>query len=115
MLADNVITAKVDTGADMCSLHAEHIALNENEKTVTFECFGKKYKAWYKHTMKIKNANGDDHRAVLILNVVVDDAMYENVEITLADRSAMSNEFLVGRKLLEQMNATIKVDHKEEE
>jgi ribosomal protein S6--L-glutamate ligase len=118
VIHDGDIKAKVDTGADLCSLHAENIEVNEKMNLVMFTVHDRRFQAWYERLAEIKNANETKFRPIIKLTVHVGDKPYENVEVSLTDRSSMEYEFLIGKNLLEQMNASVKVepsDKKEEE
>lgn len=97
----DVITAKVDTGAYTGGLHAEDI--KEENGVLSFRPLSKEHsvvhvheyrKKWVKPTTGIKTT-----RYVITTPVKIGD-IETTFELTLADRSEMKYDMLVGRKNL---------------
>jgi hypothetical protein len=102
-----VVHAKLDTGADNCSLNAPHIEFfhrgndtwvrfdltNREGKTVTFE-----RKTVRIAKIKRKGAKCQE-RPVILLGICIG-SVYKEVEVNLVDRSHYKYQMLIGRKFL---------------
>lgn len=97
---------KIDTGADMCSLHAENISINGDE--VTFSIGGKKYRMPIAGKQTVKQADsGVEERPTVKFNVELAGQTISDVECNLNDRSHMDSPMLVGKNLLSKADFTI--------
>lgn len=96
------LKAKVDTGADMCSLHAENIQINNGMVSFTSKFFGdRNFKAHLADTQIIQSADGgDNQRPVISCNVRVAGEEFADVLFNLNDRSNMDTPVLMGQNLL---------------
>lgn len=100
------IMAKIDTGADVCSLHATDIKINN--ETVAFSLNNQQYNVPLHRVQNIRQADSDSEpRPVVLLSMTVAGQTISNVECNLNDRSGMSNPLLIGRNLLSQHDFTI--------
>jgi RimK family alpha-L-glutamate ligase len=102
---DAPFSAKVDTGADRCSLHGESIDIGEG--FVRFGIGDVTYKVPMERTVNILSANGDGRRAVVKFNIEFKGQSYEGVEFTIADRSDLKYDVIIGKNLLQLANVVI--------
>ena len=108
--------AKVDSGAKTSSIHATNISTslrkvkeNNQEKELLFVRFvtmddagqRKEIEKMVSRVDQVRSASGVSTRYFFRETVWVNDISYE-IEINLADRSAMSKKMLIGKNLLEQ-------------
>ncbi len=99
------IPCKIDTGADMCSLHAEDIRIVDD--VVSFTINGKQYRMPLAGTQTIKQADsGHEKRPTVTFDFQLAGQIISGVECNLNDRSNMS-PMLVGKNLLSQGDFTI--------
>jgi len=99
--APEPIQAKVDTGADMCSLHGMNIKVDESNSTVSFTFSGKRFKMNMSEIANIKTSdNGGESRPVIKINMKVDGKPISDVKCNLNDRSEMAVEMLLGSNVL---------------
>jgi ribosomal protein S6--L-glutamate ligase len=94
------IEARVDTGANLSSIHGEDIEVKDN--TVKFT-FGKtRYKFHLSKMTNIKQASAEesDERPVIRVDMVIDGITLRNVQLTVSDREHMAFEVLLGRQTL---------------
>lgn len=100
------IRCKIDTGADMCSMHAENISVNGDE--VTFTMNGKQYRMPIAGSQTVKQADsGTEQRPTVRFNVELAGQTISDVEVNLNDRSHMDSPILVGKNLLSKADFTI--------
>jgi len=104
--AGRPIHAKIDTGADMCSLHAENISMSDN--TVRFSINGSQYSMAVASTMQVKQADSDSDESRPIVKFTMDIAgkTIQGVECNLNDRTGMT-PLLIGKNLLQRGDFTI--------
>lgn len=113
---DEPIEAKVDTGADSCSIHGENIVISDDNEVVTFEFNNIIYKIPVEKTILIVKADHEKtKRAIIKMNVIFKGKTYDNIHITVADRSDLAYNFLIGKNLLAEINEPIKIEKSEEE
>lgn len=101
------VHAKLDTGADTSSLHAENLRVvkKKDKEWVQFEVTNRygetaKFERRVRRYAEIKRKNGkSQRRPVIKLGVCVGD-INEVVELTLVDRSNFSSVALIGRNFL---------------
>jgi RimK family alpha-L-glutamate ligase len=97
-LADDGLTARVDTGAAFCSLHAESVS--EDNGWVKFKRNGVTYKVPIDRHVKIRNSHGLSRRPVVKLDIIVRGARFNQVEFTVTSRAELKYDALIGRNLL---------------
>lgn len=99
------VVGKVDTGAEMCSLHAEQVQLNREERTVTFVCpqlAHSRITSPLVDQQAIKTSGGETtYRAVIRASLKIKGKILKDIEINLNDRSEMDHPMLVGQNALE--------------
>ena len=97
------LKGKVDTGADVSSVHAENWKVENGQ--VTFECpelSENKITLPVLEKQAIKSSNGDmEYRPVIELNIKVNNQQLTNVMFNLNDRGTMTYPMLVGQNVLE--------------
>lgn len=111
-----VFDAKVDSGAETSSIHALNILAfsrkvteNGEEKDLLFVRFNtaddagrtRQLERMVSRIDQVRSASGTSTRYFFREVVWVDDQSYE-IEINLADRSALSKKMLIGKNLLNQ-------------
>lgn len=92
-------TAKMDTGANYCALHATDIHVEDGYVLFRFEGAGL-LRARLVARKTITSSNGEATRRPLIRTRIKIGRKLINSEITLIDRSKMKDKMLLGRKLL---------------
>jgi ribosomal protein S6--L-glutamate ligase len=97
--------AKVDTGADRCSLHGENIEIGENY--VRFSIGEVKYKVPLERTVTVIQSNGSERRPIVKFDVEFNGNTFDGVEFNVSDRSDMSHQVIVGKNLLELSGALV--------
>lgn len=97
------LKAKVDTGADICSLHVDHW-VQDGEK-VHFTCkklSPNRISIPMRDHQAVKSASGTQYRPVVELSIKINDKLMNNVMFNLADRSGMDYPVLLGKNALEK-------------
>jgi hypothetical protein len=103
---DSPFKSKIDTGADVCSLHATDI--QTNNQMVTFSVNGRKYTMPVHNMQSVKQADSNaQQRPVIKVTFVIAQQVIPDVECNLNDRSGMSSELLIGRNLLSKHDFVI--------
>ena len=103
--------SKTDTGADMCSLHADTVAVQGEQ--VSFTINGRQYKAPLVRTLQVKQADSaGESRPVIKLTMAVNGTTVRDVECNLNNREGMT-PLLLGKNLLQQGNFTITTEAEE--
>lgn len=97
-LSDVGVTARVDTGAAFCSMHADDVA--ENHDWVKFKRNNITYKVPIDRHVKIRNSHGTSSRPVIKLDITVRGVRYNQIEFTITSRSNLSYDVLIGRNFL---------------
>lgn len=97
--------AKLDSGADSSSMHAEDIVLDEDNDTVTFTVLDQQDRKQrvtceYDRIVRIKKRPSGYQRRAVIPVVVTIGSKKLDAFINLADRSNFSSRMLIGRKEL---------------
>ena len=91
--------AKLDTGAETCSLHATGIVVSG--KRVSFTAAGTRHRLRLKGIRPVKSSNGEEtSRPVVDLELRLN-GRRDVVEFTLADRGSMRFPVLLGRNYLQ--------------
>ena len=85
------IKGKVDTGAEVCSLHADKIEMSEGSvKFINRELSDNVITAPMTEKQAVKSSDGGiEYRPVIVLDVVVNDKPVNQVQFNLNDRSMM--------------------------
>ena len=95
------IVARVDTGASLCSIHAENIEYVEEQKAALFTYNNVRYKCRVVRVAHVRTADGElADRYVVHFDIVVDGNLINDVEFTLNDRADMKYDVLIGRNAL---------------
>jgi len=109
------VPAKVDTGADLNSLHANNVEVTG--KTVSFEFGNKRITMPLSAHQSVRSADGGvEQRPVVKFNVEVPkdgtdkDVLLNNLEFTLNDRTHMADKILLGKNFIEQGKFSIVSD-----
>lgn len=101
-----LIIGKVDTGASVCSLHADNIQvkkdpLDPEQSIVKFTIDDTTYSMNIEQQQSIQTADGGvEYRPLVKFNVVYDGRTFHDVMFNLNDRSQMDEKLLVGLNLL---------------
>jgi hypothetical protein len=105
------VVAKVDTGAEMCSLHAEQVQINRGERTVSFVCphlSRSKLTVPLVDQQTIKTSGGDTtYRAVIQPSLKIKGKILKDIQVNLNDRGEMDEPMLVGQNALQDGNFLI--------
>lgn len=100
------VDGKIDTGAQMSSLHVDKMNVNEKNKTVSFvtKILSPNVITLPLQDMQaVKTADGGvEYRPVVALNVEVKGKRLQDVLFNLNDRSDMNSKLLIGQNLLEK-------------
>ncbi len=97
--------AKIDTGADRCSLGAHVLEIGEN--FVRFELGDTVYKVPLEKKVRVISANGEESRPIVKFDIEFNGKTYEGVEFNVADREGMKYQVIVGKNLLDMSNVLI--------
>lgn len=99
------VIAKVDTGAEMCSLHAEKVQINRGEGTVSFvspQLSRSTLTVPLVDQQAIKTSGGQTtYRAVIKAAIKIKGKVLKDITINLNDRSEMDDPMLVGQNALQ--------------
>ena len=103
------VQGKVDTGANISSLHAEDI--NVKDDTVTFKApalSDNVLRMRVETNQAVRSADGGtEYRPVIVLNVNINGKGVNGVEFNLNDRSKMNHDVLIGHNVLEKAGLII--------
>ena len=99
------VPGKVDTGANLSSLHCDEWKVDSGKNIVEFRC-----SLLSENTIRtelldqavIKTSEGSEYRPVIALSVVINGKDLQNCKFNLNDRSHMQDKILVGQNILEQ-------------
>lgn len=99
----NPLKGKIDTGADVSSLHADKWDINNGQVTfLTPELSENEITMPVIEKQAIKSSNGDvEYRPVIELNIRINDQQLTNCMFNLNDRGTMRYPILVGQNVLE--------------
>ena len=99
----NIIKGKVDTGADISSLHAEEWKIENGYVTFVFpELSENKITLPVLEKQAIKSSNGNiEYRPVVELNIKINEQQLSNMMFNLNDRGTMKYPILIGQNILE--------------
>ena len=102
---------KVDTGATICSLHADNYKINRAAGTITFKSpklSANELTVPLIDQQSVKSADGgSEYRPVVELNIKVNNKILSNIKFNLNDRSHMEFPVLLGKNALEKGNFMI--------
>jgi hypothetical protein len=103
------ISGKVDTGADISSLHAENIKMvGDQVRFVNTELSQNVITAPLKEKQAVKSADGGiTNRPVIELDVEINGKPIRNALFNLNDRDHMEYQCLIGQNILEKTNFLI--------
>jgi hypothetical protein len=106
------LTGKVDTGASICSLHAEDIEIDRGNGKVSFMCPELSENRFTmpladQQAVRVPSSEKTEYRPVVKMNIKIADKMLKDVSINLNDRGHMDHPFLVGQNALEAGNFII--------
>ena len=99
------VIGKVDTGAEMCSLHAEQVQINRGERRVSFICpqlSRSRLTVPLEDQQAIKTSGGNTtYRAVIKAAIKIKGKILKDIQINLNDRSEMDHPMLIGQNALQ--------------
>lgn len=105
MPVSNALVAKVDTGAEMCSLHATNVQINRGEGTVSFvapQLSKNTITMSLSDQQAVKTSGGDTkYRAVIKATLKIKGKVLKDILINLNDRSEMRDPMLLGQNALQ--------------
>jgi hypothetical protein len=106
------LVGKVDTGADLCSLHAENIEIHREAGKVSFNCPPLTDNRLTLHmidqqAISVPSSEETVYRPVIQLNLKIAEKALKEVKVNLNDRSNMDQPFLIGQNALEAGNFLI--------
>jgi len=99
------VPAKVDTGANLSSLHCEEWKVNSGKNMVEFRCgllSENTIRTELLDQVAIKTSEGSEYRPVIALNIAINGKTMQNSKFNLNDRSSMQDKILVGQNILEK-------------
>lgn len=110
------LKGKVDTGAEICSLHADKWSIKGGKIQFISPALSPNIITMnlYDH-QAVKSANGVQYRPVIELNIRINDRLINGVLFNLADRSHMEFPVLIGQNALEKGKFLIDPRIREEE
>jgi len=98
-VSEEPLPAKLDTGAETCSLHATGITVSG--RRVSFTAAGVRHTMRLKEIRPVKSSNGDGAARPVVDLEVRFNGRRDVVEFTLADRGSMRFHVLLGRNYLQ--------------
>lgn len=111
MPVSSSLVAKVDTGAEMCSLNAQNIQVDRQNKTVSFvapQLSNNTIKMNLADQQAVKTSGGDTtYRAVISATLKINGKVLKDIQINLNDRSDMQDPMLIGQNALQPGNFLI--------
>jgi hypothetical protein len=103
--------ARVDTGALVCSLHADDIVVEDGN--ISFKHAGVAHKMKLHRMKEAKNANGVVNRPRCMMSYEWNGKTYHNIETSINDRSKMKFVLLVGRNLIKELKLPVHINDKD--
>lgn len=111
MPVSSALVAKVDTGAEMCSLNAKDVQINREQRTVSFvapQLSNNKITMSLADQQAVKTSGGDTtYRAVIKVTLKIKGKVLKDMLINLNDRSEMEDPMLLGQNALQAGNFLI--------
>jgi ribosomal protein S6--L-glutamate ligase len=103
------IVAKFDTGNGSLSssLTYDKIEVSKDEKSVSWELNGKKFKNDIIDWSHAEVGNVTDKRPIIEIEIQFAGKTYKDVHVSLVDRSDKSTKFLVNRKFMERIGCAV--------
>jgi hypothetical protein len=106
------VLAKVDTGAFSGALHCSDIVISDDGKSLSFNPLGKRKLRITVNNFKkryVRSTNGErEQRFVIPVELSIQGSTYSTM-ISLADRTQMGFEILIGRRLLREHSMLVDV------
>ncbi len=96
--------AKLDTGAQTSSIHADNIQYDKQANIVTFTISGQNFEEAVIRTSNVKTKG---ERPVIKMNVSIAGMSPLETEASLSNRNGFNRPFLVGRNTLEDLNVAV--------
>lgn len=94
------IEARVDTGANVSSIHGTDIEVTDSSVKFTFGKSRYKFHLVRSASIKQSSISDEDERPVIRVDMVIDGITLRNVELSVTDREHMEYNILLGRKTL---------------
>ena len=105
------ISAKIDTGADLCSLNVKNIKLEHEQ--VSFDFHNRRYRMNIASNHNINTADGGSElRPSVKLSIKIKDNSINDIMVTLNDRGNLS-DFLIGMNCIKKLDMKIDPNLKE--
>ena len=105
MPVSSSLVAKVDTGAEMCSLNAKDVQIDRQQGKVSFtapQLSNKRITMSLADQQAVKTSGGDTtYRAVVSMTLKVKGKVLKDVQVNLNDRSDMQDPMLLGQNALQ--------------
>jgi len=101
------LTGKVDTGANLSSLHCEEWKVDSGRNMVEFRSSllsNNTIRTELIDQAAIKTSEGSEYRPVIALNISIAGKDIQNAKFNLNDRSQMQDKILIGQNILERGN-----------
>lgn len=98
-VSSDAFLAKLDTGAETCSLHATSIEITG--RRVSFTASGQRHSLRLKEIRSVKSSNGGEAWRPVVELKVLFNGRCDVVEFTLANRGSMRFPVLLGRNYLQ--------------
>jgi len=108
LLGLNDLDAKIDTGADSCSIHCHNIEIIDAGKKVRFNLLDpehneyneKEFELDVERITSVKSSSGHAQERVFIKSTITIFGESYDAEISLANRKRMKYPMLIGRRFL---------------
>lgn len=100
------LDAKIDTGADSCSIHCDEIVIKGNKVTfllhgdIHASYHGKKITLPIAKRKKVKSSNGESEERIFIHSLLKLGCKSYQAEISLSNRENMRYPMLIGRRFM---------------
>jgi len=113
------LSAKVDTGAQICSLHAQQIEFKHGKNMVSFVFGNKRYTMPALELQAVQTADaGVENRPVVVFDVIVPNhdvnvknKIVKKIKFNLNDRSNMPDKILLGQNFIHGGDFVVVSDH----